>query len=152
MTGRMRAQLDAEFLRRHHAQRSAQAADVRRAGRQVERAVLVQRQRDGGVTADVEPEAGSDAAALVGAERCFPVIALFGSFESLDHADRAEAWAVSGLCAFLGGVLEAELDRIDVERLGHLVHDAFDRDTRKSVLQVHGRLQPSDDWRRRRSR
>ena len=58
-------EVDAELLGRHHAQRGAQAADVGRAGRQRQRAVLVELQRHGGLAADVEPEAGGDAAALV---------------------------------------------------------------------------------------
>ena len=118
--------VDLQLLCRHHAERGAQAADVRRAGHERERAVLVELERHGRLAADVEPEAGRDAATLVWAERRLPVVALLGGFEALDEADGPELRSVSGLRAFLGGVLEPEIDRIDTELLGQLVDDALD--------------------------
>ena len=101
----------------------------------------------GGVATDVEPEAGRDAAALVGAERGLPVIAFLGRLERLDQADRSELRTISSLRAFLGGVLEAELDRIQAQRLGQFVDHALDRElgNRRSRCAVGGDLRPVGD-------
>src|SRR5690606_2204988 len=63
----------AELLGCHHAQRSAQAANVRRSRNQVESTVLVELKLDSGLAANIDPETGGDAAPLVGPERCRPV-------------------------------------------------------------------------------
>src|SRR5581483_3990980 len=109
--------VDAKLLSRHHGERSTQASDVRGAGHQRQRSVLVELQRHGGLATDIEPEAGRDAATLVLAEWRLPVRAILGGFQPLDEADRAEFRTVGGLGAFLGRVLEAQLDGINAELL-----------------------------------
>ncbi len=51
----------------------------------------------------------------------------FRRFQRFDEADRAELRAVRRLSAFLGGIHQAQFDRINVERQRDLVDDALNR-------------------------
>ena len=70
----------------------------------------------------VEREAARDAPALVGAERCLVVRMALRFLERIDQTDGRELRPVGRGHALLGGVLQAEVDGIDAELLGHLVH------------------------------
>ena len=61
--------------------------DLGAAGDDGDRAVLVHMHRAGGLAADVEPEAGGDAAALVRPERSRVVRMRLGDFQGRDVAD-----------------------------------------------------------------
>ena len=50
-----------------------------------------------------------------------------GGFQCFDQPNRAEFRTVGGLGALLGGILQPEVDRIDLQLLGDLVDHAFDR-------------------------
>src|SRR5262249_17808454 len=117
---------DAEFLRRHHADRDARARDIAGAEDQRHRAVDRDVERAGGLATAVEPEARRDAAALAGWQRRIVMVAGLGSLQRLDEADRPESLAIDGLVAFGRCVLEAEVDRVHADLAGQLVEYAFD--------------------------
>ena len=85
-------------------------------------------QRHRRLAADVEPEAGGDAATLVLAQWRAPVRMRLGGLQRLDHADRPELRPVGGFRALLGRVLEAQLDRVHADLAGDLVDHALDRE------------------------
>ena len=49
-----------------------------------------------------------------------------GRFQRFNVADRTELGSVSGFRAFLGGIFQTELDRINAEFARDLVEYAFD--------------------------
>ncbi len=118
---------DAELLRRHQRQRRARAADIDRSDGERDRAVHADVEVGAGLAAEVEPEAAGHAAALVLAERRLHVRMVLRRLQRRADADRAVDRAVGGSGAFLGGVLDPELDRIHADLLGQLIDRAFDR-------------------------
>ena len=108
---------------------------------------------DAGLAAEIEPEAAGHAAALVLAER--RLVVRMRSWpppasrpRPIGPIDRA----VGGLGAFLGRVLEAEIERIHADLLGQFVDHALDREGRhrRAGRAIGGLLRPVA--RRRRSR
>ena len=104
--------IDAELLGRHQGERGAAAADVGIARDHRDRAVLADMRGGAGIGADVEPEAGRDAARIARLDRRLVVLGVLDRLQRLDHADGVEGDAVGGLGALLGGVLQAQVDRI----------------------------------------
>src|SRR5437660_12215682 len=78
------------------------------------------------LAADVEPEAGSDAATLIGAERLLHVRMILGSLDGRGIADVLPGRAVQCLDPVLGGILLAQRQGIDAELIGQLVETALD--------------------------
>ena len=138
---------DAELVGGDHGERGAQAADIRRARHQRHRAVLVHREGDARLAADVEPEARGDAPALPLVERRGVVIRLLDGVERFGEADGPELRAVGGLGALPRRVLEPQLHRIDLELLRDLVHHALDGELgdRRAGRPVGGDLRPVRD-------
>ena len=97
----------------------ADRLDVGRADREGHGSVDVDVERDAGLAAEIEPEAGGDAAPLVGPERRVVMRMLPGRLEAIDEADTVVLRPVGRSRALLGGILQAQLDRIDAARDCH---------------------------------
>ncbi len=98
------------------------ATDVGGAFGQVDSTVAVYREVNGGVEADVEPEANRYAASLVLAQRSVVVGMVAHGFEGLDESDPAEYGAVNTAGALFGCVLEAQFDGVHAQLLRKLVN------------------------------
>src|SRR3954470_10523301 len=105
----------------------AGAADVGMARGDDDVAVLGDVDLRRGFATGVEPEAGGCAPALKLAERRLVVIGVLRGFQRLDKADTRKHRAVRGFGSFLRGVLQAEVERIHLQRFGDFIHHAFDR-------------------------
>ncbi len=118
--------VDAELLGRHQGERGAAAADVGIARDHRHRTVLADVAGGAGIGADVEPEAGGHAAGIAVLDRRAVVRRVLHGLERLDHADGVEGDTIGRLGARLGGVLQAQVDRIHVELLGQDVDRGLD--------------------------
>src|SRR5262249_46846582 len=115
---------DAQRLGELHGDGGACAADVGGAFDQADGAVRVDAGGGAGLQADVEPEAGGDAAAAVGAsERRGVVRVPLRRLRGLDHADSRVDRPVGAARALTGAVSDAEVQRVNLQPLADLVHD-----------------------------
>ena len=80
-------------------------------------AVDIDVERRAGLAAEIEPEAGGDAAPWFLPSGALIVRMRLGRLQRLDQADRAEGRAVGRLRALLGGVLEPQLERVHADLL-----------------------------------
>ena len=78
-----------------------------------------------GIGADVEPEAGGDAAPVARLDRRPVVLGVLDRLQGLDHADGVEGDAIGRLGDRLGGVLQAEVNGIHLELLGQDIERRF---------------------------
>ena len=134
--------IDAELLGRHQGERGAAAADVGIARDHRHRAVLADVGGGAGIGADVEPEAGGHAARIARLDRRLVVRRVLDGLQRLDHADGVEGDAIGRLGALLGGVLQAQVDRIHVELLGQDVDASIRRPTPRSARRARDRPRP----------
>ena len=115
--------------------------------RQRDRAVDVDVERDAGLAAEVEPEARGDAAPLIGAERRLVMRMVLHRFQGGDQADGPVCGTIGRLRAFLGRILQAELQGVHAELMGQLVDHAFDAESRDRCAgrAIGGLLRSVDD-------
>ena len=118
--------VDAEHFGGHDGHGGAAAADVRVPRRDGRGAVFVDVHFGARFAADVEPEAGGDAASLLRPQLGLVVRVVFRRGEGFDIADGAEFGAVGGLRAFLRGVFLPQFDGVHPDLAREFVDDAFD--------------------------
>ena len=122
---------DAQRLGELHGDGGARAADVGGTLDETYRAVDIDTRGHGRLEADVEPEPGGDAAAaLRPAQRCLVMRMLLCGFAGLDHADPWIDGAVGSPRPFLRAVLDAEIERVDLQFLADLVDHRLDGESR----------------------
>src|SRR5216684_5350110 len=91
------------------------AADVGIARDHRDRSVLADMRRGARISTNIEPEARRHTARIARLRRRLVVLGVLDRLQRFDHADRIEGDAVGGLGALLGGVLQTQVDRIDLE-------------------------------------
>ena len=116
---------NAQRLRRHQRHAGARAADVRAALHHGDHAVLGDAHFRARLHADVEPEAHRHAAPGAFGNGLQVVRMLLGGAQAFLQADGRERGPVRRLRAFVGGVLEAQVDGIHRELAGEFVDGAF---------------------------
>src|SRR5262249_36228724 len=118
----------AQLLRHHEGLCHTRATDIRIAGDDAHAAVAVQHDGGARVQSGSEPEAAGPPAARSLARRRRPWRVGASRFEALFQADLIVCGTVGRAVAFSNGVLQTELDRIDCEDSGDLVHQGFGRE------------------------
>ena len=138
------AVFDAERLGRHHRHRRARAADIGAPGGDERGAVVIHLQRRARFAAAVEPVAAGHPASLVLAERCLVGRMVLQRLQGFDEAGVVELAARHVRRADLRRVLDAQVDRVDVELLGDDIHHPLnpERRDRRPRRAIGRRLRP----------
>src|SRR5206468_2007461 len=109
-----------------HGNAGPRAADVGRALDQADAAVMVDAGGAARLEAAVEPEAGRDPTAAVGAAELRLVMRMVSRrLGRLDHADLGVDRSIGAARAFMGRVLDAEIERVDLQLLADFIDHRF---------------------------